>query len=96
MFCQYCNAIAARYTNPPLCPVHLDLSILVEWMENHSQPLTVSEAQDLHARCIANSGDWTITAEQIAELLPGYLAATKKAALSTQESAANLVTPAEA
>lgn len=75
--CLFCDAPAAYFdgvvVSPPVCPVHLDLVILVEWLESRHKPVTVATVQKTLAQAMANAGEWTLVADQIPALLPALL-----------------------
>lgn len=76
--CIFCDQPPAAFqgmvVQPPMCLLHYDLATLVEFMIGRGLPLTVEAVQAQLALALANGGEWTLTAAQIPELLPAYLA----------------------
>lgn len=79
MTCLYCHAPAVSYdglaVDPPMCEIHLDIAVLVEFLRGRGEPVTEANVLRLLDRGRANSDQWTLTAEQVPELLPAWLAA---------------------
>jgi hypothetical protein len=75
--CTFCSAEAMSYQGvmiqPSMCPLHYDLMVLVEFMEGHNEPVTLENVQARLAWALSNGGDWVVTAEQLPELLSGFL-----------------------
>lgn len=74
MECEHCDIPAIANTYPPLCPLHLDLVVLIEYLENKGQPLTPEVVGTTLRLAKANGGAWTLTEEKVIELLPAFLA----------------------
>lgn len=90
MNCIACNTPAVIYdgatVDPPLCPVHLDLAVLVEFLRSRGEPVTEENVLRLLARGRANSDQWTLVAEQVPELLPAWLVRDAQRAAAQQNS----------
>lgn len=99
-----CTEWAVGDSVPPLCPVHLDLDCLVEFVLSRKEPLTLDAVQKHFEMAASNSAMWVVTKEQIAETLPGFLAARglelvetkKEPAVPTTRTTGQLTTPAGA
>ncbi len=87
-----CEDFAEGDTTPPLCSRHLDISILVDFAQARKELPTLDILQ--HHFLIARSASdfWSITFDNIAELLPGYLAAKKIAFPATTTENASVTT----
>lgn len=93
--CIHCQDFALGETYPPLCPVHLDLDVLVEFALSRGAVPSVELLQAYYLAARQNSDEWVVSLAQIAELLPGYLAAKKIALPATETgNAINRTTPA--
>ncbi|MCB0207685.1 MAG: hypothetical protein KDJ52_00055 [Anaerolineae bacterium] len=77
MSCQYCDTPAVRHTEPPLCPVHFDLVVLIEYMESKKWELTIEDVIATLRLAKLKGGAWTLTEEMIPNLLPDYLEVKK-------------------
>jgi hypothetical protein len=75
--CTYCSAEAVSWrgviVQPPVCAVHYDLLVLVEYMESHNEPITLENVTSRLAWALNNGGNWALTAAQLPELLPVFL-----------------------
>lgn len=102
-----CPEFAAGDTTPPLCPVHLDLDILVDFIRARGEVVNAKSVSLYLKMAQSNSANWELTAAQIEPLLPGLLAARypdlfaacypelakKEPAVVTTTTAGQLVTP---
>lgn len=90
MTCLYCHAPAVHYdglaVDPPMCEIHLDIAVLVEFLRGRGEPVTEANVLRLLDRGRANSDQWTLTAEQVPALLPAWLQA-ETARVQTQNLA---------
>jgi hypothetical protein len=87
--CTYCSDFAESDTTPPLCPVHLDLDILVDFTLGKKERPTLETIQRHYRFATGNNGgsSWSLTGDQIARLLPGYLAGRGLAVEGQQKEA---------
>lgn len=68
--CERCGAEAEIYVTPPLCAVHLDMSLLIAHAQKQGKSVTVGNLQHLLALAQGNGGMWTIEEADIERLLP--------------------------
>lgn len=73
--CTFCSqpVIAAGYTDPPMCERHLDLAVIIGFMIDRGQPVTVESVTAMLRQARANGGELVIDAADVAELLPAML-----------------------
>jgi hypothetical protein len=70
-----CINCAEGDTNPPLCSLHLDLDILVEFTVSRKEEPTLATIQNHFLAARSASSFWTLTHGQIAVELPAVLEA---------------------
>lgn len=73
MNCKFCDTPGVAHTDPPLCPMHFDLVVLVEYLEGKGQSLTVETVAITLRAAKANGGAWVLTEEKVIEILPAFL-----------------------
>lgn len=86
-----CPELAEGDTNPPLCPMHFDLDLLLDFVQARGDEPSIEKVQEHFRRARSNSSFWTLTEAQIPELLPDFLAQKRPAAPTTEH--AGLPTP---
>jgi hypothetical protein len=76
MKCIFCDNKATGNTQPPACGAHEDLMILTEWMASRGEALTPESVAAHVAKARASSpAGWTITPDEVAQMLPAVLEA---------------------
>jgi hypothetical protein len=76
-----CPEFSEGDTSPPLCALHLDLDILVDFTLARQEQPTLKNIQKNYLIGRSNSDFWTLTYEQI----PAHLNAVLAARLQTAE-----------
>lgn len=60
--CTYCQEPAVKpYTNPPLCNLHLDWVVLINFMQKREEEITPATIKARLGQALLNGGDWTLT-----------------------------------
>lgn len=73
---ETCTAFAEGFTTPPLCSLHLDLAVLVDFALARGEEATPETIQKHYRRGCQNSTHlWTLTAADIPAHLPAVLSA---------------------
>ena len=80
--CTFCSARGLIWdghvkVDPPMCAEHLDLSVLIEYLNKVGQRVTLENVQATLERIRAVNSTWTLTVERATELLPEFLAKSK-------------------
>jgi hypothetical protein len=81
--CSFCKEPAAEHQgvtlDPPVCPLHEDLLLLVEAMKKAGKEISLKTVTANLIEARANAGGWTLTPEQLPTLLPAFLEAAEAA-----------------
>lgn len=82
---ETCQNFAEGFTTPPLCSLHLDLAVLVDFALARGEEATPETIQKHYQRGCQNSSHlWTLTAADIPAQLPAVLAAHQEAETANQ------------
>ena len=71
--CRFCDTEAERCTTPPLCARHLDIVIIVSYLQRNDLDVSLDNALVLLNGCQADGG-WIITKAELKTMFPEFIA----------------------
>lgn len=67
--CKYCDAVSEPGVKPPLCALHLDLVVLIAFMQKRDEAITAEGLKARLRQARARGGRWAITEDDVDVLL---------------------------